>query len=318
MLKPIKRKARRVLNYFRPIMVPDCNNIKLYNWVRPPAPQDLWLAEFINARKLLPISKKAAIFSVFGERRMMRLNCSNYKIFVARENLHRLNWLHYDDLCLKEKWVDLAVGFDYLKHEKYIRFPLWLMWIFKPTDTYEDIKQICEKINNPQNSSYENRKFCAFLSSHDDIGRREIYEELSAIGTVDCDGRLFHNNDELKTKFSDDKLAYLRNYRFNLCPENSDAEGYCTEKIFEAIYSGCMPIYWGSGNNPEPDVLNQNAILFVNIGEKNGETIARIREMNENPKLYQEFVAQPRLMPQAPDVIWEYFCNLEKKIKNII
>jgi hypothetical protein len=292
-------------------------NVRMYNWVNPPAPQDLWLAQFIKARNLLPKNKKMAIFSVFGLRIMMKFNRSDYKIFVPRENLHRSNWQHYDDLLLNEKWVDLVVGFDYTERENYIRFPLWLMWIFKPTDTYRDIKQICDRINNPHNSSYTDRKFCAFLSSHDDIGRQEIFDELSTVGRIDCDGRLFHNNDDLKTKFGDDKLAYLRNYRFNLCPENSDAEGYCTEKLFEAIFSGCTPIYWGSGFCPEPDVLNQNAILFVKIGknEKNEDAIKQINQLNISEKDYLDFARQSRFSDNAPDIIWNYFEKLEEKLR---
>jgi len=315
-LRPITRKLRMVRHYFRYVYVSE--NIRMYNYVHPLAPQDFWLARFIEERKLLPKNKKLSIFSVFGLRSMMRFfNRSDYKIFVARENLHRSNWLHYSDLCLNENWVDLVVGFDYLEKENYIRFPLWLMWIFEPTDTYKDIKQKCEKMNSPSNSLYSDRKFCAFLSSHDDIGRREIFDELSSIEKIDSSGRLFYNNDDLKDLFGDDKLAWLRNYRFNLCPENSNAEGYCTEKLFEAIYSGCVPIYWGANQSPEPDVLNQNAILFAEIGRENDELMKQIKLLNENESAYLEFSKQTRLKSNATDVIWDYFQNLEEKLKYI-
>lgn len=312
----IKSNKNQFLNYYRS-KIQFSDTISFRNWVKPPAPQDFWLAQFVETRKLLSQTEKLVLFSVFGLRTMMRFNCSHYKIFVARENVHRPNWSHYEDLCLNEKWIDLVVGFDYLEHDKYIRFPLWLMWIFEPTATYENIKQICKKINNPNDYLHENRKFCSFLASHNDIGRHKIYEELSTINKVDCDGKLFHNNNDLKTKFGDHKLDYLQQYRFNLCPENSNADGYCTEKVFEAIHSGCIPIYWGSNNNPEPNILNHDAILFINIGEKNDNTITQIRKINENPKLYQEFANQPRLTPEAPELIWEYFCNLEKMLKEI-
>jgi len=128
---------------------------------------------------------------------------------------------------------------------------------------------------------------------------------------------LFHNNDDLKDLFGDDKLAWLRNYRFNLCPENSNAEGYCTEKLFEAIYSGCVPIYWGANQSPEPDVLNQNAILFAEIGRENDELMKQIKLLNENESAYLEFSKQTRLKSNATDVIWDYFQNLEEKLKYI-
>jgi hypothetical protein len=312
MIRKLRRKRLEFLNYYRSKTAVS-NNITLRNWVTPPAAQDFWLAQFIEHRNLLP-AKKVAIFAPFGLRTMMRFDRSDYKIFVARENLHRPNWQHYNDLLLNEKWVDLIVGFDYLQRKNYIRFPLWLMWIFKPTDSFEDIKKTCEKINSKSNFAYDSRKFCAFLSSHIDVWRREIVDEFAEIDKIDCDGRLFHNNDELKTKFHDNKSEYLRNYRFNLCPENSDAEGYCTEKLFEAVYSGCVPIYWGAKQNPEPNIFNQDAIIFIKLGEKNREAVEKVKYLNENRDACLAFASQPRLKENAAEIIWNYFTELEKKL----
>lgn len=39
------------------------------------------------------------------------------------------------------------------------------------------------------------------------------------------------------------------NYRFGLCYENiCDESGYVTEKIFDCMRAGCVPIYWGAQN----------------------------------------------------------------------
>jgi len=40
-------------------------------------------------------------------------------------------------------------------------------------------------------------------------------------------------------------------YEFALCFENMAMSGYITEKIFDALFSGCIPIYWGA-----PDISN--------------------------------------------------------------
>ena len=42
------------------------------------------------------------------------------------------------------------------------------------------------------------------------------------------------------------KLELLAGYRFNLCPENTIAPYYCTEKIWHAIQAGPLPIYSGA------------------------------------------------------------------------
>jgi hypothetical protein len=41
------------------------------------------------------------------------------------------------------------------------------------------------------------------------------------------------------------KLALLGRYGFNLCWENSELPGYVTEKIWDSIDAGVLPLYWG-------------------------------------------------------------------------
>ena len=44
----------------------------------------------------------------------------------------------------------------------------------------------------------------------------------------------------------------LRNTVFNFCYENiADYPGYVSEKIWDAISSGCIPIYWPSWEIPD-------------------------------------------------------------------
>jgi hypothetical protein len=48
------------------------------------------------------------------------------------------------------------------------------------------------------------------------------------------------------------KWDVLPYYRFSLCYENvCDEAGYVTEKIFDCLRSGCVPIYWGASNIQE-------------------------------------------------------------------
>lgn len=42
------------------------------------------------------------------------------------------------------------------------------------------------------------------------------------------------------------KFDVLANYRFSLCFENMPMTGYVTEKIFDCLYAGTVPIYWGA------------------------------------------------------------------------
>lgn len=44
------------------------------------------------------------------------------------------------------------------------------------------------------------------------------------------------------------KYAVLSQYAFSLCFENMQMEGYLTEKLFDCLYAGAIPVYLGASN----------------------------------------------------------------------
>lgn len=316
--KKIKGQLIRSIDRWRTYQLCKPYRVKLYNWCTPVL-QDFWLPQFIEGKNIFK-DKKVGIFSVFDPPFFIKFIKCDYKIFLARENVHREQWRKYEGLCINNPEINLSIGFDYnIKKENYIRFPLWIMWLFKPQSTYSDIKKMCEHINNSPFIGYDNKRFCSFICSHNDIGRKQIYQTISQIDKVDCPGKLFHNDDSLYQKYNNNKLEYLKGFRFNLCPENSNYEGYCTEKIFEAFYSGCIPIYNGTNNNPEPDIINKNSIVFFEFKSDNNDEalINNIRNIN-NKSAYMDFIQSPKLLPFAADRIWQYYEDLESKLREII
>lgn len=293
--------------------------VKLYNWFPPFYEQDLWISKFIEGRGLLKNKPKlkAGVFTIAGPEFAIKWQPCDLKIFLARENLaFRPKWKQF---MLNSPCVDLSIGFDDIKdNPKYIHIPFWIMWTLDPMETYESIRAKIERWNSPDNSSYYNRKFCSFLCSHGDKGREMILNELSAIDKVDSAGRWMNNDDSLKSEFGDNKLLWLKNYRFNLTPENSNAPGYVTEKLLDAISCGCVPIYWGGDNKPDPDIFNQDAIIFFNMNKENTDTIRIVKELNSDSKRYMEFAAQPRFVEGAEDAIWGYYEDLENKLREIV
>lgn len=68
----------------------------------------------------------------------------------------------------------------------------------------------------------------------------------------------------------DNKLSTMRMYKFCICPENIYGEkGYITEKIFDALFAGCIPIYKGASNIKEyiPSDIFINVDDFVKIDD---------------------------------------------------
>ena len=86
----------------------------------------------------------------------------------------------------------------------------------------------------------------------------------------------------------------------------------------EAFQAGTVPIYFGCNNNPEPDVINSKAIVFIKQAEIPENQLKLISELNSSKDSYMEFATQPCLLPGAEDVIWEYYKQLETKLKEII
>ena len=60
----------------------------------------------------------------------------------------------------------------------------------------------------------------------------------------------FIKKNDLKTYrcFVKNKKEMLRKYRFSFCLENSIINGYITEKIFDCLYAGVIPLYLGAPN----------------------------------------------------------------------
>ena len=40
----------------------------------------------------------------------------------------------------------------------------------------------------------------------------------------------------------------LKEYKFSICFENFACDGWITEKIFDSLFAGCVPVYWGAGD----------------------------------------------------------------------
>ena len=254
------------------------------------------------------------MFSVFGRRDIIHHTNCDVNFFYSAENLKTRSWRAYSDAFLSEPKINLSIGFEYFDDERYCRFPNWMDVFFV---TQEDIPRVCSRLRFPDLSKKD--RFVSLVCSHDRDGlRTEIMDSLGQIDTVSCPGKFRHNDDTLKTVFSDEKTENLKRFYFNICPENSNAFGYVTEKLFQAIFSGCIPVYWGSYNRPELDVLNRDAIIFWNRGGDNSSSLKLIEDLMGSPTLMKEFLSQPRLLSTAEEYISDCMASIERKMEKLM
>lgn len=288
--------------------------VRFYNFWKGQDIPDMWFYRFAMHRNIVKDGKKLCFFSTFGDRDVINKANGDVNVFFSGENLKRKSFSHYADHLLENEKVNLALGFEYFEDQRYFRFPLWLHYMFEPESTSEQIRARCEQLTHP--IMQERPRFACHVSSEDTLGlRKKVCDSFSQISRVDCAGKIMHNCDDLWNEFKNDKHAFLQQYRFNICPENSNAQGYVTEKVFQAIAAGCIPVYWGSYNCPEPEVLNPDAILFWNKDADNESLLNKVRDLDSSPNNYIEFASQPRIIPTAAEYIINEFDELENRLK---
>ena len=263
-------------------------------------------------------------FGCIGKRYFLEKSKAKIKIFFTGECVSDKaidkSWAEYSDNCVND--VDLSLGFDRLdenKFKNYARFPIWINYIFSEIlEKYYTKDKIKETINNINNAKSKKNKFASLVASHDAPKiRTEIYNKISKIGDVKCAGKLLHNDDTLKNDFSNNKIEYLRDFKFNICPENTISEGYITEKLFDSFRAGCIPIYSGD-ENIELDLVNKDALLFYRKGEDNFELLKEVERLNKDDKLFDAFQNQKKINDSMVDYIWERREKVLSRLENLI
>jgi hypothetical protein len=97
-----------------------------------------------------------------------------------------------------------------------------------------------------------NKLCCAFISSSWDRSDRQSYvRELMQHLQVDSYGRFMRNRKIWFDRGISTKLKRLQRYSYTLAFENSIAPDYVTEKFFQPLQTGTVPIYLGAPNVDE-------------------------------------------------------------------
>lgn len=132
------------------------------------------------------------------------------------------------------------------------------------------------------------KKFCCFVVSNSSYGnltnrRFEIFSEISTYKAVDSAGLALNNTGYLAPK-GDEFLEWISEYKFMICPENSFAPGYITEKPLQAHLAGTIPIYCG-GN-----MQALNPAAYINAIEK--DFLEKVVAIDNDEKMFAEMSRQ--------------------------
>ena len=135
--------------------------------------------------------------------------------------------------------------------------------------------------------------------------------ELNKYKKIDMGGRAFNNIG----KIVDDKIQFLSSYKFSLAMENSEGDGYITEKIIDSFISGTIPIYYGDYMVDE--YINPKSFILIK-GEKDiPKKIEYIKKIDGNDMLYHKILRENIFNENYKKIISENFKEKIQFLKNI-
>jgi hypothetical protein len=245
------------------------------------------------------------IYDVFGCAQMKKEYKNSIKIAYFTENI-------LPDF----NFADYAIGhahFSYL--DRYLRIPFYFLNKLLSIK----IKNI-EIIRKKLIKSPIKKKFAAAVISNNRTGSTDFFRlkfinELNKYKKVDLGGA--YNNNVGKIK---DKIIFLRNYKFSIAMENSEGDGYLTEKIIDSFESGTIPIYYGDYMVEE--YINPKAYILIRNKKDLKKKIEYIKKLDNNDKLYKKILNENLLINDYNKNIidnnfYDFFNNIFKQKKNV-
>lgn len=130
----------------------------------------------------------------------------------------------------------------------------------------------------------------AFISSDFDRSNRLIYlKELMSYINIHSYGKKFNNATIPGDAGPDTKKQIISEYKFSIAFENAIGKDYVTEKFFEPLIAGSVPVYLGA---PNIEDYAPGDHCYINV-----DSFGSIRELAEylvyldnNDKAYQEYL----------------------------
>ena len=121
-------------------------------------------------------------------------------------------------------------------------------------------------------------------------GRTEYVRELMRYITVDSYGRALQNRTFADDHGRETKLTTIARYRFTLAFENSIAHDYVTEKFFDPLIAGSVPVYLGAPNVAD---FAPGARCYIDTANFAGprELAAELHRLASDECAYQEYLA---------------------------
>jgi len=109
----------------------------------------------------------------------------------------------------------------------------------------------------------ERKNILAYISKHNHTHRDDLFNEIHKL---DNSAHALGNSSKTHTVTLPENWWDLpdiyKDYKFALAMENTDEEGYISEKIMNVYRGGAIPIFWGTSKVKE--IFNPSSFIYVN------------------------------------------------------
>ena len=212
------------------------------------------------------------IYSTFGCEHMSSKYNKAIKIAFFTEN-------QLPDLNV----ADYAIGFGHINHlDRYFTFPYIVHILSLKNRTSKDFEIVRDKVL----SSEKRKKFCAAVISNPIGFRFNFMKKLNKYKIAD-NGGYSHNNVGSPVH---SKKEFLMEYKFSFGMENSEADGYASEKILDSLWAGTIPIYYGDYMIDE--YINPKTYILIRGGYEVEEKIEYIKKIDNDDNLYRSILKE--------------------------
>jgi len=169
-------------------------------------------------------------------------------------------------------------------------------------------------LRGPVREKSSEKNVCAFISSSfHKSGRLTYLKALMDYLDIHSYGKVLQNRTLEKDSGHQSKMDTMSRYKFTIAFENAIDKDYVTEKFYDPLIAGSVPIYLGA---PNIDDFAPGDKCFINACNWNSpESLARyILEVSKNHELYQSYLDW-RSKPFKP-----YFIKLleEQKVHSFV
>jgi alpha(1,3/1,4) fucosyltransferase len=226
-----------------------------------------------------------------GEKELPEVEGNFVKIFYGGE--------HVKPDMNKCDWAFSSEYSQEFNHPKHMRLPCYVINDFRLGK--KAIPSIKKQIDFNKIKK-EKTKFCNFIYSQDHLFRNNFFKELSKYKKIDSPGRCMNNmppigshSDSGKSRqfkyWVNEKLEFLRPYKFTISFENADFHGWITEKLTHPMLVNSIPIYFGHRSVKR----DFNTKSFINYHDFNNmkEFIEYIIRVDSDDKLYEKILREP-------------------------